>query len=418
MSKQEIFVYADWKGLLAPELVGTLLFDIVRGKEFYSFSYANTWLSSGHREMLDPGLNLYSGAQYCDIGSHMFGLFTDSAPDRWGRVLLQRREQIMAQRENRKSKRLTDFDFFLGVSDATRMGALRYANEEGGCFIAETTPFSCPPISTLQELQNESLSFEAYDNNQQTAETKWIQQLVAPGSSLGGARPKSNVLETDGSLWIAKFPSKNDLYDIGGWEMVAHHLAIDAGIEVPEAKLITYGTGHHTYLSKRFDRDEHGNRTHFSSAMTILGYTDGANYRDGASYLDLAEALITYGDNTEADLKQLWKRIVFSICISNCDDHLRNHGFLLKPQGWRLSPAFDQNPSPGGRGLSLAIDEHDNSLNLELAKQVAPYFRIDIPRAVELIDDIRHAVSRWKDYAERFHIARSEQEIYQQAFLV
>lgn len=240
--------------------------------------------------------------------------------------------------------------------------------------------------------------------------------LMAPGSSLGGARPKASVLDVKGQLWIAKFPSKNDNRDIGAWEMVVHELAVQAKLNVPESMTGSYYSRQHTFLTKRFDRTLKGERTHFASAMTLLGLTDGTNHQAGVSYLDLVEFISKNGANVTGDLEELWRRIVFYICVSNTDDHLRNHGFLLTDQGWILSPAYDINPVETGTGLSLNISENDNALDLDLAMEVAPYFRIEEKRAKEIIDTIKKSIERWNALSEKYGISKSERDMMAKAF--
>jgi len=242
--------------------------------------------------------------------------------------------------------------------------------------------------------------------------------LVSPGSSLGGARPKASVVGENGDLWIAKFPSKNDGDDIGAWEMVTYELAIQCGIEMAESKAQKFSSNQHTFLTKRFDRTIEGKRIHFASAMTLLGYTDGADGSSGVSYLELVDFITKYGANPESDLKQLWSRIVFSICVSNTDDHLRNHGFLLTDKGWVLSPAYDINPVETGTGLKLNISEDDNALDLNLALDVAPYFRIEKIEGKTIINEIQKVIPEWRTLANKYRISRLEQENKADAFVV
>ena len=296
------------------------------------------------------------------------------------------------------------------------MGALRYRFDEDGPFITERTSLSCPPIIKVRDLEYSSLQFEKQDSTEDE-ESRWLRQLLAPGASLGGARPKSNVRDTDGALWIAKFPSRRDFADIGAWEMVTHHLAVDANIRVSAARAECFNTPHHTFLTQRFDRTSSGERLHFASTMTLLGYTDGISHTEGVRYLELAEFIMRSGVEPEKDLKELWRRIVFSVCVSNTDDHLRNHGFVLSDKGWLLSPAYDINPNPEGYGLSLNIDESDNSLDLGLTRKVAPYFRIGDMEAGLMIEEVMDCISAWERYADRYHISKSEQEFYRSAFI-
>jgi len=240
--------------------------------------------------------------------------------------------------------------------------------------------------------------------------------LLAPGSSLGGARPKAGVSYTDGSLWIAKLPSKSDLYDVGAWGMIVNELAQLAGLNVAQAMAKPFYGKYHTFLTKRFDRTATGKRVHFASAMTLLGYSDGVSFQEGVSYLELAEIIIRKGANANQDLKELFKRIVFSICVSNTDDHLRNHGFLLTPAGWMLSPAYDINPNPKGTGLKLNISAHDNSLDLNLALEVASFFRLTDIQAASIIQNTIDNVSKWKQIATKYKISRDEQDRMSSAF--
>lgn len=240
--------------------------------------------------------------------------------------------------------------------------------------------------------------------------------LIAPGGSLGGARPKASIVDPEGHLWIAKFPSRNDERDIAAWEMVVNELAVNAGINIAQGRIQKFNNKFHTYLTKRFDRTNVGDRIHFASAMTLLGYADGEKSA-GASYLELAAFIIRNGSNVAADLEELWRRIVFSICVKNTDDHLRNHGFLLTDAGWILSPAYDVNPNEYGTGLHLNISENDNALELPLAASVAKYFRISAKRAHEIIEQIKSSVNKWKAVATKYNLSRAEQDRMERAFI-
>jgi serine/threonine-protein kinase HipA len=296
------------------------------------------------------------------------------------------------------------------------MGALRFKEELSGPFLNNDKELASPPWTTLRELEKTSLKLEDDDAVDNPDYMKWLNMLIHPGSSLGGARPKAGVEDDAGHLWIAKFPSKHDVVDIGGWEMVANILAIKSGIRVPQTKIEKLSTRHHTFMSKRFDRANSDTRVHFASAMTLLGYSDGADFHSGASYLDIAEFIMKNGADVKGDLEELWRRIVFSIAIANSDDHLRNHGFLLTNDGWRLSPAYDINPVSHSNGLTLNISENDNALDFQLALQVREYFRIKKVRAEEIIDTVKTAVSGWMITAKRLQIPRNEQEIMANAF--
>ncbi|WP_435135681.1 type II toxin-antitoxin system HipA family toxin [Formosa sp. A9] len=416
--KRTIYVYADWLELGAPVLVGELYSEALRGKEIFSFAYHSDWLQSDYAYQLDPDLGLFEGVQYLNDEKSNFGLFLDSSPDRWGRVLMKRREAALARKEERRVDRLFETDFLLGVFDGHRMGALRFKLKKDGPFLNDNKELASPPWTSIRELEQISLRLEDDDSLDDPDYLKWLQMLVSPGSSLGGARPKASVLDNEGHLWIAKFPSKNDGDDIGGWEMVIYELAIQSGIKMADSQAEKFSSSQHTFLTKRFDRTSLGERIHFASAMTLLGYTDGTDASTGASYLELVDFITKHGASPENDLKQLWRRIVFSICVSNTDDHLRNHGFLLTDKGWVLSPAYDINPVETGTGLKLNISEDDNALDLDLALEVAPYFRVEAAEASQIINQITQVVSSWGVIANKYGLSRREQELKASAFII
>lgn len=413
----KIYVYANWVGLTQPTLMGELTATYIKGKEVFSFAYTEDWIKSGQSQDLDPNLRFYAGPQFNnDADRPNFGIFLDSSPDRWGRVLMKRREAIMARKEDRKPKVLFEADFLLGVYDEHRMGGLRFKTDPEAEFLSDQKSLASPPWTTLRELEHASLELEKEDMEDDET-LKWLNMLIAPGSSLGGARPKASVKDPDGGLWIAKFPSGKDEHDVGAWEMVALKIADDAGLKVYPTKAQKFAGQYHTFLSKRFDRTDNGERIHFASAMTLLGYKDGTDHHDGVSYIELAEYLVQHGSNVNEDLKELWKRIVLNICIKNTDDHLRNHGFLLTETGWTLSPVYDVNPFPEGTGLTLNISEDDNSLDLELALSVIPYFRVKEQEAKEAIKQIRKSVNKWRKFADEMKISRAEQSRMEEAFI-
>lgn len=414
-TKKEILVYASWQGLQNPSLMGVLSVSPAKGKESFSFEYTDAWLKSGFSQMIDPDLQLYSGAYYPRDDKPNFGIFLDSCPDRWGRVLMQRREAAIAKQEARSVKKLLESDFLMGVYDGHRMGALRFKLADNGPFLNDSKEMAAPPWTSLRELEQASLKFEE-DNTDDPEYLKWVTMLIAPGSSLGGARPKASVMDIHNNLWIAKFPSRNDDKDVAAWEMVTNHLAAAAGINVAEGKLLQFNNQYHTYLTKRFDRTIAGERIHFASAMTLVGHTDGED-ASGASYLELMEFISRHGAAVENDLEELWRRIVFSICVKNTDDHLRNHGFLLTEKGWLLSPAYDINPNEYGNGLSLNITDADNSLNLDLAMEIADYFRLPDQKAAQIIKEILTVVKDWKKVAANYKISNAEKERMSSAFI-
>jgi serine/threonine-protein kinase HipA len=412
----DIFVYSDWIENQNPLLIGYLRSSFVRGKDFFSFEYNDEWLKSPCCQEIDPDLSLYSGLQYLRNEKTNFGVFSDSSPDRWGRLLMDRRENILAKQQNRARQFLSESDYLLGVYDQQRMGGLRFKTDINGCFLNNDEHLATPPITAIRELEQASYNIENSTNSNSKQMQRWLNMILAPGSSLGGARPKAGIINTDNALWIAKFPSSSDTYDIGLWEKVVNELAKKSGINVAIANAKKFSGKYHTFLTKRFDRTVNAKRIHFASAMTLLGYNDGMSFLDGVSYLEIAEFIIRKGAKVEEDLRELFKRIVFSICVGNSDDHLRNHGFLLTNKGWILSPAFDINPNPKATGLKLNITEKDNALNLDLALEIVPYFRISGQYANEIIEKIKTVVGAWRKVATSCKVSREEQEMFAPAF--
>ncbi|MCP4699838.1 MAG: type II toxin-antitoxin system HipA family toxin [Gammaproteobacteria bacterium] len=396
--------------------MGNLFATPSRGKEIFSFEYDPDWLNSSHAQSLDPSLRLYGGPQYAPVSQDNFGVFLDSCPDRWGRVLMRRREAQLAREEKRKERKLLESDYLLGVHDSHRMGALRFRQTKDGPFLNDNPHLALPSWTSLRELEQISLQLERKDAADDPNYSKWLRMLIAPGSSLGGARPKAGVLDKNGALWIAKFPSRRDEDDVGAWEGVAHELARQAGVQTAITETRKFAGDYHTFLSKRFDRTSDGARLHFASAMTLLQRSDGDDAESGVSYLELAELLMKSGSQPNRDLEELWRRIVFFICISNTDDHLRNHGFLLDSSGWSLAPAYDINPTLHGVGLKLNISETDNAQDLELALEVADYFRVNKTCAKEIINRIVMTVIRWPAVANAHGISKNEQERMASAF--
>lgn len=405
--RKTIEVHADWHGLRGPLRMGTLHAAPGRRGELFSFEYDARWLSSARAQQLDPRLQLFAGEQHAPEGS--FGLFLDSAPDRWGRTLQDRREARRARAEGRKPRPLRESDYLLGVHDPHRMGALRFRTSPEGPFLDDDSGRPAPPWTSLRELEAASLALEEEGADEDPRCEEWLRLLLAPGSSLGGARPKAGVLDPHGHAWLAKFPSRADREDSGGWEAVANRLARRCGVDVAEADARLFGSSHHTFVARRFDRTADGGRIHFASAMTLLDRRDGDSHRDGASYLELAELVARDGSRPDADLAQLWLRIVFFMCVSNVDDHLRNHGFLLDPgRGWRLAPAYDVNPVAAGDGLTLNVSEADNAQDLDLALEVSAHFRLAKRTARELLARVRETVRGWEAEARHLGIRPAE----------
>ncbi|HET7505416.1 MAG TPA: HipA domain-containing protein [Kofleriaceae bacterium] len=417
LERRTVDVWADWHGLPQATRVGFLHATPSRGKEVFSFEYDRAWLDSGHAHSLDPALRLVRGPQYVAQGAENFGVFLDSSPDRWGRVLMQRREAQLARETRRPERKLQELDYLLGVYDGHRMGALRYRMGDGP-FLDDNTELASPPWTSLRELEQASLALERPGAERDPAYGKWLRMLIAPGRSLGGARPKASVIDERGRLWIAKFPSGRDSDDIGAWEGALQVLARRAGIITAESMCRRFGSQHHTFLARRFDRDDRDNRDasriHFASAMTLLQRADG----DVASYLDLVEVIAQQGAHPSRDLEQLWRRVVFFMCVSNIDDHLRNHGFLLDRDGWSLAPAYDMNPVATAGGLTLNVSETDNAQDLALARDVAKLFRLSAKRANEIIGEVVAAVRGWRVEAKKLRLSREAQDRMAGAFQV
>jgi serine/threonine-protein kinase HipA len=357
---------------------------------------------------------LGEGHQYPSADRSNFGIFTDSSPDRWGRVLMQRRENARARNEGVRPRTLTEWDFLLGVHDETRLGALRF-KRPGGPYVDSDTRFAAPPLTSLRELQAASLQFERHLNDEEHPDyAKWLAQLIAPGSSLGGARPKASVRDENGALCIAKFPSRQDTRDIGAWELVAHSLARKSGIQVPDARALHYAeSAFTTFLVERFDRTAKGGRIAFVSAMTLTQRKDG---EAGASYLELVDLLQSRGANTHADCEQLFRRVLLNIRIHNTDDHLRNHGFFVDAQGIRLSPGYDINPSVDRNELSLAIDETESTCDISVAMNAYKTYGISSAQADAALKSVEAAVAGWRTEAAMFGISKSEQGLMAAAF--
>lgn len=412
INQKNIFVYDDFSAD-RPILMWILYVNVIKGGEAYSFEYDRGWLKKNRLALtLDPELMPYPGRQY-PSEKNIFGLFADASPDRWGRILMNKRERILAEKEGRKPSKLYDSDYLLGVYDETRMGGIRFKSNLDGEFLSDDRETAAPPWASLRTLEEASRNFE---NDETGLSERWLNQLIKPGSSLGGARPKATVVDTKNQLWIAKFPSKNDENDTGAWEMVAHDLAALCGLNVPEARLEKFSPLGSTFLIKRFDRLEN-KRVHFASAMTLLEKTDGASAADGSSYLDIAAFIKSCGAQPKKDLVELWKRIVFNMAVTNTDDHLRNHAFIFTDKGWVLSPLYDVNPVPYGDELSLNVDNEDNSISIELAVQTSVKFGIPKPDAETYAEDILKIVrDNWEKSANEYGLSRRKIEEMRPAF--
>jgi serine/threonine-protein kinase HipA len=394
--------------------VGTLFHSGSHGDSVFSFAYDPAWLRRPNTFEIDPDLQLHDAESYASHPVGAFRIFMDSAPDRWGRLLLDRREPLRAREEGRRARTLTEWDYLLGVHDSCRMGALRFRRQADLPFLDDDRELAAPPITSLRELEAASLALEEPGSDENPHFRQWLTALLAPGSSLGGARPKVNFTHPEGALWIAKFPSREDRRDVGAWEMVVHELARRSGLHVPDAQLLSLGNRHRAFACRRFDRLPNGKRRFVVSAMTHLNRSDGEN----ASYLDLAEFLSTRGTpaGRQEDLRELWTRVVFNILVSNRDDHLRNHGFILAEDGWRLSPAFDLNPNVDRSHHQLAIDTGDSTPDVALALSTAGFYGMGEGEAAKILERVRAEVRGWQSVAHSNRLSRSEIELMAQAF--
>lgn len=391
-----------------PCLVGTLAHD--RGQ--IRFRYERMWLHDARAFALDPDLSLDEAPFFPKPELGNFGIFLDSSPDRWGQTLMKRREALLAKDEKRTPRMLYAWDFLIGVQDYTRQGALRFRLAGTEEFLGNEK-MAAPPITTLRDLEAVAYQLSSRRIDDLDALRKWLSVLVAPGASLGGARPKANFTEADGSLWIGKFPARDDDRDVGAWELVAHSLALKAGVNVPAAKAVRLNNEFHTFCVQRFDRANE-TRRFYASAMTLLRKEQS----EGTSYLELAQLLRAKGDgaHANADLEQLFRRVAFNVAIGNRDDHLRNHGFILGAAGWRLAPAFDMNPNIDKAEHVLNIDDTDNRANLQTVLTTAAFYGLTQERGKQIVEEVASAVDGWKNLARHAGIARGDVELTVGAF--
>ncbi len=402
-----VLVYVDLEGV--PRLVGKLWARLRNGRESATFEYDQGWLGSPERFSLEPALKLGPGPFHTAPDKLLFGAIGDSAPDRWGRVLMRRAERRRTEHTGETPRTLREIDYLLMVDDDARQGALRFADRAGGPFLAPFGPAKIPPLIELPRLLSAT---EHVLDDSDTDED--LRLLLAPGSSLGGARPKASVRDRHGHLTIAKFPSKGDEINAVLWEAVALTLAKKAAIRVPEWRVQTIAAKP-VLLLRRFDR-EGATRVPFLSAMSMLDAKDN----EPRSYLEFVDVLRQYGATPKQEMQELWRRIVFSILISNTDDHLRNHGFLYAGQaGWNLSPAYDMNPVPTDikpRILTTAIDLDDGTASLKLAFEVAPYFELKSAQAREIAAEVARATKTWRAEAKGLGLSSAEIERMASAF--
>lgn len=412
---ERLLVFADFDWLDKPELVGELCYEKLRGSDSYAFQYDEHWLK-GHAEVkLSEDINNYPGMQYTQPGQDVFGCFSDALPDRWGRTMLKRREQILASEEKRAVRSLSSFDYLMGIDDFSRMGGFRFKKELEGEFINVSASLKIPPLTELRDLLHASREIEKSEEANVLPEKKWIAQLIQPGSSLGGARPKASVLDEKGNLCIAKFPSRKDDYDAGLWEHFSHLLAQKAGIEVAQTKVLGGLGKYHTFLSRRFDRKDEAKRVHFASSMSLLGLKDGDNAQGGYGYLDMVDFILQGCCDVEQNLQELYRRVAFNMCIGNSDDHFRNHGFLLTQKGWTLSPAYDMNPTLN-EYQSLLVNESSNKADISVLLDSCESYLIKKEIAANIIQEVQTAVSGWESLAVQLQIPVREMTLFKDRF--
>ena len=411
---KKLYVYADFDWLDTPQLIGELSCESVRGGETYGFSYDKEWLGMYGYVFLSEDLKTYAGKQYTRPEKNIFACFSDALPNRWGRTLLNRREQIAASEQKRPVRRLSSFDYLMGIDDASRMGGFRFAETSGGRFINCEVSLRVPPLASVSELMHAAHEIEASEEKHLLPSMKWLVQLLHPGTSLGGARPKASVIDEDGRLTVAKFPSRKDDYDVGMWEHFCHVMGRKAGLNVAETSIIS-GEDYHILLSKRFDRNETVKRIHFASALTLLGLTDGDNASTGYGYLDIVDFIIGHGCNVEQNLEELYRRVAFYIIIGNTDDHFRNHGFLLTHKGWVLSPAYDINPTLLDN-QSLLINHSTSESNLDILLKSAGEYMLSTEKAKSIIDEVKSAMKSWHSEARRLGLPQRDIDMFAPRF--
>ncbi len=411
---RKLYVYADFDWFNTPLLIGELSYESVRGSETYGFAFHKDWLAKYGDVFLSEDLQNYPGMQYTKPGQDIFACFSDALPDRWGRTLLNRREQIAATEEKRPLQRLTSFDYLVGIDDASRMGGFRFSENPGDKFINCDTYMRVPPLANVRELMRAAHEIELCEEKHILPSKKWLIQLLHPGTSLGGARPKASVIDENGCLTVAKFPSRKDDYDVAKWEHFCHIMGRKAGLHVADTRIIP-GEDYHILLSKRFDRTDSGQRIHFASALTLLGLTDGDNASTGYGYTDIVDFIIQQGCNVEQNLEELYRRVAFYIIIGNSDDHFRNHGFLLTRKGWELSPAYDINPTLAEH-QSLLINRTSSDSDIDVLLASADEYMIAARKAEVIISEVKTAVASWRNVARQFGLPQRDIELFAPRF--
>ena len=400
---KKITVYADFDFLSAPQEIGILGYEHVRGKDHFVFEYSREWLKQYGGILLSGDLMNVPTLQHPRGNDNVFGFVKDSFPDRWGRLLLDRRERLTAQSEGRPTRMLTNYDYLIGIEDFTRMGGIRYKEEDGADYINASDKYLVPPIESLSALCEACHEIEVAEERNELPEQRWLDQLIDPGSSLGGARPKANVIDTDGTLYVAKFPSKKDLENTELIEHFSHQLAAKAGIHVAKTRTIRISKDRDLLLSERFDRTRDGRRIHFASAMSLLGLDDGAGSSTGNGYLDIVDFILRGCTDVRQNLRELYRRVAFNVMFGNTDDHFRNHGFLLIPKGWTLSPAYDINPGVKSHQC-LLIDSYTEESDINALLSASESYMLERQEATEIIEEVRSVIKDWRKTATQLQI--------------
>ena len=400
---KRITVYADFDFLSAPQEIGILGYEHVRGKDHFVFEYSRQWLKQYGGLLLSGDLINVPSLQHPRGHDNVFGFVKDSFPDRWGRLLLDRRERLTAQSEGRPTRMLTHYDYLIGIEDFTRMGGIRYKEEDSDGYINASDKYLVPPIESLRALCDACHEIESAEERNELPEQRWLDQLIDPGTSLGGARPKANVVDTDGTLYVAKFPSKKDLENTELIEHFSHHLAAKAGINVAKTRTIRISKDRDLLLSERFDRTKDGRRIHFASAMSLLGLDDGADSSTGNGYLDIVDFILHGCTDVRQNLRELYRRVAFNVMFGNTDDHFRNHGFLLTPKGWTLSPAYDINPGAKSHQC-LLIDSYTEQSDINALLSASENYMLERQEAAEIIEGVRATIKDWRMIATELQI--------------
>ena len=408
---KKITVIADFDFLASPQEIGTLGYERVRGKDHFVFEYSHEWLKQHGGILLSGDLMNVPSLQHPRGTDSVFGFVKDSFPDRWGRLLLDRRERLKAQAEGSPVRMLTNYDYLTGIEDFTRMGGIRYKSDDSEEYINASTKYLVPPIESLRTLCDACHEIEMAEERNELPEQHWLDQLIDPGTSLGGARPKANVIDADGKLYVAKFPSKKDLENTELIEHFSHRLAAKAGINVAQTRTIKISKDRNMLLSERFDRSAEGKRIHFASAMSLLEFDDGAGSSTGNGYLDIVDFILRGCTDVRQNLRELYRRVAFNVMFGNTDDHFRNHGFLLTPKGWTLSPAYDINPGVKSHQC-LLIDSYTEESDINALLSASESYMLERQEASEIIEEVRSAIKDWRETATGLQIPAKLLESY------